>query len=298
MITLTSKRLRVELAEPGEPPYNGCRFDHAGFITEVVLDNDIRFTGGEPKNLAHPSSGGRGLCCEYAMDYSGAVEQGEYFPKFGVGLLKKGAEPAFVYYKKYPETKFFPVFKQISENQASFTTYGVTDLGYNLTTEKVVTVQDNLITMETTAENHGEKAIDLAEYCHNFLSIDGMSIGPEYTLEFPHLKDFGHELLADSRGNVNSLMGRGHGFTYNKADVSETYLLLDTDGMQEDVPFTWCLSHSGVKAYVEGKDYFVPAKVTLWSVDHLICPEVFHQHLLEPGGIHSWKRQWRFDCYE
>ena len=59
MLTLQNDRLRVEIAEPGEAPNTGFRFDRAGFIADVVLDGAHSFCTSEPLNLIHPSSGGR-----------------------------------------------------------------------------------------------------------------------------------------------------------------------------------------------------------------------------------------------
>ena len=62
MITLKSNRLRVRIAEPGEAPNQTHRFDRAGFISEIRLDDRISFCASEPENLSHPCTGGRGLC--------------------------------------------------------------------------------------------------------------------------------------------------------------------------------------------------------------------------------------------
>ena len=70
MFTLESSRLRLEIAEPGERPNTGFRFDRAGFIADVILDGGMHFGAAEPRNLIHPCSGGRGFCSEYRFDCS------------------------------------------------------------------------------------------------------------------------------------------------------------------------------------------------------------------------------------
>lgn len=67
-ISLSSDRLKVEIALPGQEPNTTNRFDRAGFITQVTLDGRYKFCTREPDNLAHPCSGGIGLCSEYQTD--------------------------------------------------------------------------------------------------------------------------------------------------------------------------------------------------------------------------------------
>ena len=66
-IILNSKRLKVEITEPGIVPNTTARFDRAGFISQVTLDNKYDFCTKEPDNLSHPCSGGVGLCNEYSL---------------------------------------------------------------------------------------------------------------------------------------------------------------------------------------------------------------------------------------
>lgn len=101
MILLENDRLRVEISEPGDNPNQTVRFDRAGFISDVTLDGAYHFGANEPSNLAHPSTGGRGFCCEYKANYSGEVEDGEYFPKLGVGLIRR--EGPYKFFGKYKD---------------------------------------------------------------------------------------------------------------------------------------------------------------------------------------------------
>lgn len=297
MITLRSDRLRVELAEPGERPNDGFRFDRAGYISEIVLDGDIYFTASEPKNLMHPSSGGRGLCCEYAVDYSSQAEEGEYYPKFGIGLLQKGQEGRYLYYHRYENVREFPISVKVEGSSAVFRTEGIPCLGYELAAQRSVCLNGNCLTVENTVENRGEKPLELSEYCHNFLSIDGMAVGPDYKLDFPMLKDFGMRRFCDMDGRQYGLRGNGRGFAYVNRDGDTVYMNVDLEGMEEKLPFVWRLCHEGVHAFVEGREFFRPDQIRLWSVDHMICPEVFHRFTIKPGERHRWKRGWRFEVF-
>ncbi len=295
MITLSSKRLRVELAAPGEAPNNKYRFDHAGFITEVILDNTVRFCASEPQNLNHPCSGGRGLCNEYGFDISKEVPAGEFFPKFGIGLIPKTADESFVFYKNYKDVQLFPINVHQTENSVTYITEPVPCQGYALRCKKEITVNDNRIIMTISVENTGEKEISLHEYCHNFLSIDGMSAGPDYCLEIPGIHDLGYERLIDSNGLSTHLKGNGKGITFCEHTAIGTFYSVDTANISENIPFTWTLSHKGAKASVEAEEYFTPSRINIWGVDHMLCPEMMHQFSVKPGEIHEWKRSWKFD---
>lgn len=295
MITLQSGRLRVELADPGEAPNTKFRFDRAGYITEIILDGSVRFCASEPHNLRHPHSGGRGLCSEYRFDASGEAAPGEYFPKFGVGLIRKEQEEPYLFHKSYKEVRPFPVEVRAENDTAVYITRPVSCLGYAIAAEKRITVSGSELTMEIKMTNTGEKSVDIQEYCHNFISIDGMAAGSDYRLDMPGIGDLGDRRLTDRRGAPSGLRGCGKGITFCEPALTATDFAVVTDQISHDVPFLWRLSHKGAMAYVEGEESFTPSQINIWAMDHMMCPEVFHSFSLKPGEIHSWKRKWRFE---
>ena len=292
MIILKTDCLRVEIAQPGEHPNDGVRFDRAGFITEVVLNNERQFCANEPKNLSHPSTGGRGLCCEMMLDLSGEAKVGEQYPKFGVGLIRKETDEPYVFFGKY-QIENFPVEYTVTDSTAEFKTAAIPCMGYALNQWKRISVQDNCLTVEYQLENVGEKTVVLEEYCHNFLSIDGMAISPDYVLDIPGLEDQGNR-PKKYRGNSHelNLIGNGFGFTFAKAEP--TVFEYPARVAARSAPFGWKLSHKGAKAYVEGEESYVPVRVNVWGTDHLISPE-FIQHIeLAPGETAAWTRKLTF----
>lgn len=292
MIVLKNECLRVEIAEPGEHPNDGVRFDRAGFITEVVLNNERHFCANEPKNLAHPSTGGRGLCCEMMLDLSGEAKVGEQYPKFGVGLIRKENDEPYVFFGKY-QIEHFPVEYRVADNVAEFKTATIPCMGYALSQWKKISVQGNCLTVEYTLKNVGKKTVVLEEYCHNFLSIDGMAISPDYVLDIPGLKHQGTE-PKQYRGNGHelNLIGNGCGFTFAKADPSVFEYPAQVES--QSAPFVWKLLHKGAKAYVKGEESYVPVRVNVWGTDHLISPEFIQRLELAPGETAAWTRKLTF----
>lgn len=292
MIVLQSQHLRVEIAEPGEHPNDGVRFDRAGFITDVVLNNERHFCANEPKNLAHPSTGGRGLCCEMMLDLSSEASIGERYPKFGVGLILKETDEPYCFFGRY-QIDYFPVTYTCSATQAEFRTEPLPCMGYALRQHKKITVDGCRLVTEWELENVGEKPVRLEEYCHNFLSIDGMAISPDYVLEVPGVEDQGCDAkLYRGNGHQLNLIGHGRGFTFAQADPSvfEYPAHIDTQG----TPLTWTLSHKGAKAHVEGVESYLPIRMNLWGADHLISPEFIQLLQLAPGETARWSRTMTF----
>lgn len=292
MLYLASDRLRVEIAEPGEYPNNGFRFDRAGFLTEIILDGAHHFCASEPQNLAHPSSGGRGLCCEYKADYSQFVEDGEFYPKLGIGLIRK--EGPYIFYRKYKELKEYPIDIISGKNYVKFVTQPVECLGYAARMEKIITVEDNLVVMDVVIDNVGEKEIISEEYCHNFLSIDGMAISPDYRLDFLSLKGLKPGTLPNAYLTPCNFIADETGISLARCETEVSLTDVPIEGTHRETPFSWILSHKGAKAKVEVCDEIIPEQITLWCADHMFSPEIIQKFSVKPGESFSWKRSWRF----
>ncbi len=294
MITIKSDCLRVEIAEPGEHPNDGVRFDRAGFVTEVVLNNERHFCANEPKNLSHPSTGGRGFCSEFMMDLSSQATAGEKYPKFGVGLITKPDDRPYQFFGKY-DVEYFPVKISAGDREVLFDTQPLPCMGYALSARKRVSVSGNALFMEHTLENVGEKSVDIKEYCHNFISIDGMAISPDYRIDLPNLRDFGSEQLKGAGSYTHcNLIGSGRGITFKQAELPVSMADIDLTGMKPEPPFRWKIEHKGAKAYVEGEDSYVPCGMVVWTTDHIISPENFNRITLAPGDKAQWNRRLTF----
>jgi hypothetical protein len=289
MIQLNSRRLRIEMANPGESPNDTGRFDRAGFITEVILDKRHRFCASEPNNLSHPSSGGRGLCSEFLFDVSGQTKTGKAFPKFGVGLFTKPDDGPYCFYKKYEEERF-PIEWESSKNSVCFTTLPILCQGYALKCIKTIEADENILTMTVRVENAGERALDLREYCHNFLSIDGMALGRGYKLRLPGIKDMGHEILS------GTIKGDGNGFTFSGFNAKAECIHIESRDIKPADRFSWSLVNTDAAASVDVTEFFRPCRLVLWAVDHIISLEAFKEISLMPGQADEWKRSWTFNA--
>lgn len=294
MITLNNGILRVEIAEPGEHPNDRARFDRAGFITEVVLNNELRFCANENRNNRHPTTFGRGLCCEFKLNTSEMVKVGERYPKLGVGLILKEKDEPYRFFESY-NIEYFPIDCSSDGTTAVFHTHALPCIGYAAEHNKKVSIEGNTLTIDFEIINTGEKEIETEEYCHNFINIDGYSVGPDYLLETPMLRDFGSNPITNrSTGEPSKLTGCGKGFTYS--DLCSDIILapIDTEGMSGEIPFKWKLSNKAACASISAEDYYTPTSIVFWTTDHLIAPEFIQTIRIKPGESYSWTRKMTF----
>lgn len=297
MIYLTNDRLRVEIAEPGERPNDTFRFDRAGFISNVILDGDTHFGANEPMNLRHLSSGGRGLCCEFSGDFSEGTPIGEFFPKLGVGLIKQDSQLGYQFAHKYEEVEPYPVTFTHTETSAEFVTAALPCRGIAAETKKTIRIEGNTLILEGAITNVGDKTIVTEEYCHNFLSIDGMAISPDYCLEFPDMNDLGSERLEGFGGyDHNNFIADGKAIRFEKTETDVSLSVLPTDQADLKDSFTWKLLHKGAKASVTGVDDVKPTSLLIWATDHIVSPEIIQTITVAPGETVTWTRRWTFDA--
>jgi hypothetical protein len=289
MITLQSSRLRIGIALPGEAPNTTYRFDRAGFISSVVLDGKHEFCTREPDNLSHPCTGGVGLCNEFQFDRASTeAAAGEYFPKFGLGLCKSDDGEPYCFSKQY-ELKPYPVTWEEQTDSVVFHTAPISCLGYEMKHDKTLSVEDNRLKMTVSVENTGDKPVDMQEYCHNFLTLDRLPLGPDYLIELPGITTRGNGVLS------GTIQGAGSGYTFSDYNPSAAMVNVEEAEIADAVPFVWRMSNRRTPLSVTVREDFRPYRLAMWTIDHIISVEVFHRTVLAPGQKDEWTRTWTFE---
>lgn len=285
---IESNRLSINIAEPGEKPNDTCRFDRAGYITDITLDGNYQFCVSEPNNLVHPSSGGRGLCNEFSFDQAiEGVKIGNKFPKFGIGLFERPDLSPYCFFKKY-KTQPFPITWRQTDNTIVFDTKAIDCNGYAIQQQKIVEVNNNTLTIDVILKNVGEKEVVMKEYCHNFLSIEMLPIGSEYLIEMPGISDRGNEIID------GTMKGSGKGFSFTGYNSKAALVKVD-EGDIFGNPFKCKISHEKSLAFIELIEHFKPCEIAIWSIDNIISVETFYKIEIKPGESDQWKRSWKFD---
>jgi len=290
MIILQSDRLRVQIAEPDDPVAVTPRFDRAGFITQVTLDGRFDFCAAEPEGPN--ATRGRGLCCEqrFVEDLSEALSTGEKFPKLGLGLLTKDEDIPYTFFHEYPCERF-DISHTADGHSAVFTTQPRECLGVAARTVKRVSVAGNRLTVEETIGNVGEKPLFFGEFCHNFVTLEGLPLGPGYRLDMPVKPQDGKKLTTG-----DTLTGRGSGFTFAAPSAESNFVVVEEDEIGREAPFAWKLTHADSSAWISESVSDRPFVVKVWAFDRIISPEVTMRFRVLPGESRSWKREWTFGC--
>lgn len=291
MIVLKSDRLLVEIDEPDEGRNNTVRFDRAGYITRVQLDGQHEFCTVEPDNLSHPCSGGAGLCSEIKDTLWAEAPVGGKAPKFGVGLLTKPDEGRYQFFAKY-ETEHFPMDIESDGKTAVFTTNALPCMGYALKQKKTVAVEGNTITVTYLYENVGEKPLALGEYVHNFVTIDKLPIGPDYFLSMPTIAPQDEKKPKQEDATI---YGKGSGFTYTAYNPAAAMIDVEGSEIAQDKPYSWKLTNKNTTASISEEDSFIPTKIPVWTIDHIISSEAYTNFEIAPGETHTYTRKWIFE---
>jgi len=313
---IKNDRLAVEIAQPGTI-YSGTRFDWTGFVTQVTLDGKHTFC--MPESLVEgQGTGGIGLCNEFGNDLPigfDDAQKGETFPKLGIGLLWRGEEPKYDFFRRYQIANNFPIQVDINDTQADFIVEPTETLGYSARLEKTLKVRDNWLEFTYLLKNTGLKPFKTTEYAHNFMAIDAHPIGPDYQFTFPFRVEF-EDLSPMLRGfapkwmrflprmivnrAVNQRIAQmreifrvdGNVLGLTQIPSSPLYSRLISFSKTDQPQFELIHKPSGV--WMREYDDFEPVRVAVWGVAHVISAEIFNLIQLEPGQSMSWKRSYEF----
>ncbi|HEY8344944.1 MAG TPA: hypothetical protein VIL66_07120 [Bacillota bacterium] len=289
MLKLVNQRLQVEIAEPGQV-YQGSRFDWTGFITQVTLDGQHTYC--VPESLEPgQGSGGCGICNEFGIAEPVGYEDlapGGYFPKIGVGLLKRPDQKPYDFFRPY-EIIPFPMTMVNIRDGVKFIVEPLECRGYLLELEKTITINENQLQIDYCLKNLGERAVHTTEYCHNFIGIDGYQVGADYKLEFLYPVQL---LPAENAAAQEVLRIDGREINWNFQPTEDFYGKLDN--IPSEAPHQWTIRHQPTNTEVTEESFFSPLRVALWGKGHVISPEVFIEIKVNPGETQRWSRRYTF----
>jgi hypothetical protein len=300
-IVLQSDHLTIEIAQPGSV-YSGTRFDWTAFITQVTLDGTHTFC--VPESLTPGQGcGGVGLCNEFGIEepigYDDA-QPGDPFPKLGIGLLARPDDAPYNFFRPYEIVAPFPIHVMTDPAQAIFTVEPVDCRGYAVRLTKTVTVEGAGLTVAYDLENVGEKPVFTTEYIHNFMSIDGHAIGPDYRLRMPYTIEFAtpEGPFAERMALLMAVLDvRGNDIRWRATPEADFYCrplgFAATDAAAADVA-QWELIHEPSGVGMREYDDFAPARVAVWGTTHVVSAETFVLVNVKPGETQCWTRHYEF----
>jgi hypothetical protein len=140
-------------------------------------------------------------------------------------------------------------------------------------------------------ENTGSQPIDIDEYCHNFVSIDSLTLGPEYHISMTGITNQDHK--RDLSGGL--IYGTGKGFSFSGYSEKPSMIVIPGEEINSIEPYSWRITNDVSKASVMEEVSFTPSAVGIWYINHIISPEVHYRTDINPGEIRKWTRIWTFD---
>jgi hypothetical protein len=288
---LQNQQLEIHLDLPDEG-YHFPRFDWTGKITLVKFQN-IRVSGTEkPVPDDDIRRYGRGLYNEFGIETPvgyADTPAGGWFPKIGVGWLKRDDQPYRFAHDYDIQPADFNV--QTDPQQITITCTSPLVNGYAYVLKKEIELLDSSFVIRYFLQNTGTKAIVTDEYNHNFLAIDAALIGQDYRLKFPfelQLALFGETVNPEQKVELLAREVRFHG------RPTEPFFFSNLSG-GASVPASWELIHLKTKIGIRETGSFSTRKINLWGWQHVVSPELFFHIALDPEQTVVWSR--RYDFY-
>ncbi len=288
--TLKSDRLSIDVVKPGSEIYGRTRFNWNCFINRITLDGEVQFAEPEQHDASRISSMGAGICSEY--QHYEAIETarvGEEYPRLGNGYLMKTDKP---YNFMFTEPcRPFPTIWDVKEDSITFTTDAAMCQGFACREVKTVKVEGNTISIHTKLTNYGKRDIVAQEYNHNFLSLGGEPVTPDYAMLVP-----GFENLKDGRFLGDNLYGDDEkGSLQLRRNPEGSYMTFLDNVKPGFADYSYKLVTANSSISVTEKDDFIPVKAVVWGVEHTFCFEGFVQINIKPGESQEWTRTWIFE---
>ncbi len=282
---IRSGELSAVVLAPESSEYARTRFNHSAFVPDVIYKG-VHFGQKEQIDPAQTTTQGAGLCCEFICpEVEASVQVGEAYLKPGIGYVTRTEKPWF--FTDNPPYRPLETSVTAQEDRILFATKTELVGGYAYREHRLIAASGDTLTLTVHFENMGEKPLNMAEYCHNFISLGMLRTGS------------GHHLALPCVNNPQS-------------DPEKSHLLAETGGVTwpetgglffqhfEDVRtpegYAWRLSCEGSPLAVSETVSFDPVKLTLWGLDHVISPEVFLKVSIQPGEAADWTRVWRFEA--
>jgi exo-beta-1,3-glucanase (GH17 family) len=285
---LRNKNLEIQIDLP-LTNYNFSRFDWTGKIVSVkykdILVSSVEILEGENDNKS-----GKGFYNEFGIEAAIGYDEtndGDWFHKIGVGLLKKeGAD--YLFSKKY-EIK--PAGFQVTAQPDKITINCTSELvnGYSYELKKEIEILESGFIIKYHLKNTGSKTIHTNEYNHNFVAIDKELIGGDYILKFPFkIKPELFEATINPEGKA--VIGERE-FTFNGTPSEPIFFSKISGG--ENVDASWEILNSKTKIGISETGSFKTSKVNLWGTKHVISPELFFDIHVKPGQDLEWSRTYK-----
>jgi hypothetical protein len=294
-------RAKLYLPDAAEGFYRSTRFDWSGVIHSLTfqghdyygpwfskLDPTVRdFTYRNGEIVVGAVSAMTGPVDEFQrpLGYDAAAPGGT-FVKIGVGVLRKPDATPYAAMKPY---EIVDAGKWKVEKKADSVEF-VQELkdassGYGYVYVKTVrlTAGKPELVISHRLTNTGRLPIQTNVYNHNFLVLDRMPPGPDYTITVPF------EIKSSRPPSPEAGAIKGNRITYAKALENQERLAFPIEGFgpdAKDYDFRIENAKAGVGMRITGDRPM--SRVALWSIRSTLAVEPFLEIAAEPGKDFTW----------
>jgi len=296
-VTLSNELLKVRmyLPDPESGYYRGTRFDWSGLVSRVDFNGHSFFC--EFNEQQHDPLNHDDICGtaeEFGMTvpplgYNDAA-RGEPFVKIGVGVLERGDDTSFQFWRPYKIQKPGPWTVKTSQDTIQFRQelQGVHGWSYTYTKTLRLAADAPVLTISRQLTNTGTKSIETDHYGHNFLRIDNSPSGPDYSLEFPFAPRFGEK--SETREAVEL---KGNSLVFLKEIQEQSvWILLEGYSKREDNRIA-IINHRTKGSMTITTDQPL-ARLAFYSSRGVLAPEPFVKLAIPPGETREWATSYRF----
>ena len=281
---LDNETIKARILYPNGVKYDRTRWCHAGFIQDVWCKG-IRFSEYERSQHGEQlTSEGSGLCCQFMPISPEESMPGKLtlLPGVGAGIYKTPNEAK----DRLDIHERLDIKVSYTADHAVFETQTPAVDGFSYSETREIRLVGSEIIEKVTFTNAGEREIHTQEVCHNFLSLAGEEVSPDYTLEVP-------VVVVPEGFQSNSMIYKDGHFTFLR-HPEKTCFFDDKINVKKCDNYAWIMKSKTGKAFCYEKVDFIPARVSVWSDYYTLCPEIFVAIDLAPGETTSWQRTWGF----
>jgi uroporphyrinogen decarboxylase len=292
---------KIYLPDAAKGFYRGTRFDWSGVIHSLVFrGHDFYgpwFDRRDPK-IHDFIYDGAAIVTGAASSITGPVEEftgkplgydeakaGGTFVKIGVGVIRKPEEPRYDNYRAYEIADPGKWTVRRAADSVEFAQeLADPSSGYAYVYRKTVRLAQGrpVMTLEHSLRNTGRKAIATDVYDHNFLVLDHLPPGPDFSIEVPFA-------IHAARPPEGPIEVRGKRIVYTKALAGQDRATLTIEGFgatAADYDIRIENAKLGVGMRITGDRPLV--REALWSIRSNVAVEPFIHVSVAPGAETAW----------
>lgn len=294
---LSTKALKATLYLPDAEKgyYRGTRFDWSGLVSRVEYGGHTFFSEFKQEHDPLNHDDICGTADEFGIESAPSFSQakpGEPFIKIGIGVLERPDDSPYAFWKRYKIRTPGAWSAAGSSHKINFRQKLQGPDGWDYDYAKTVSLASGgpELKIARKLKNTGTQTIETDQYDHNFLRIDDIPAGTNYTLEF----NFAPRLGQDSR-TQGYVEVRDHSlvFTREPSPDKAIWVRLEGFGGREDNSIK-IVNHASGAAMIITTDQPL-SKLVFYSSGGVLCPEPFVKVSIPPGQTKAWTTTYRFE---